>query len=266
MDWLFVKSLTRFCVALARTSLKSATADRAAFGLELTFMALNNFVFFVFWWALFLKVPNIRGQALADVADLFGVVSIGYGLHVVFAGGARELSRMIMDGEIDTYLTQPKPTLLAVLGSRSQASGVGDALSGAILIALFGHLSLSRVPFVVLAGLASAAVLTASVTMVSALAFWLGRVDALERQLFETLLSFSLYPERIFGVGLKFVLYTLVPAGFIGHMPARLISAPSLGAVAWTSAAAFGYLMLAGWLFRTGLRRYASSNHFGIHG
>jgi ABC-2 type transport system permease protein len=101
---------------------------------------------------------------------------------------------------------------------------------------------------------------------VSTLAFWIGRVDALERQLFEALLSFSLYPERIFGARIKFVLYTLLPAGFIGYMPARLISEPRLAVVCWLGAAAVGYLMLAGWLFRLGLRQYASGSRFGIHG
>jgi ABC-2 type transport system permease protein len=266
MDLLSLKALTRFATTLTRTSLRAAVAQPGAFALELCFMALNNLVFFVFWWALFLKVPHIHGQGLAEVADLFGIVAIGYGLHVVFAGGARDLSRMILDGEIDPYLTQPKPVLLALLGSRSQASGIGDALSGLLLLAGFGHLSWSRVPVILLASVASAAVLTATVTAVAALGFWLGQIDSIERQFFEALLNFSLYPERIFGARLKWLLYTLLPAGFIGYLPAQLLVRPQLSVAAALSLAACLSLWLAAWLFRRGLRHYASGSRFGTHG
>src|SRR5262249_4910729 len=41
-----------FVGALATTNLKAALALRGSFLLQAVFMALNNFSFFVFWWAL----------------------------------------------------------------------------------------------------------------------------------------------------------------------------------------------------------------------
>ena len=45
------------------------------------------------------------------------------------------------------------------------------------------------------------------------LAFWLGRVDGLARQLWDLLVTFSLYPEPLFGGALRLALFTVLPAG-----------------------------------------------------
>ena len=45
-------------------------------------------------------------------------MAAGFGLGVAFAGGASELGRYVEQGELDTFLTQPKSPLLHALGSR----------------------------------------------------------------------------------------------------------------------------------------------------
>lgn len=266
MDTLTYKANRRYLAALVRTSLRSAVALRGAFFIELTFMALNNLVFFSFWWALFRRVPTIRGHRLSDVAMLYGIVAVAYGLQVVFAGGAREIGRLVIEGELDPYLTLPKPALVSVLGSHAQASGVGDILSGFGLIVCFGEISLSRIPLLLLVCVASALIYTASMTLFWCTTFWLGRVDALVRQLTEMLLCFSLYPERLFGGVMKGLLFTLIPAGYVGYLPVRTLETPAATTLLGLFGAAIGYACLAVWVFERGLRRYASGSRFGVHG
>ena len=50
--------------ALIATNLKAALALRGAFVVQVVFMALNNFTFFVFWWALMGRVTTLRGWQL----------------------------------------------------------------------------------------------------------------------------------------------------------------------------------------------------------
>ena len=76
------------------------------------FSTLNNGIFFTFWIVLLSRVPSIRGYELGDVAVLYGIVAVGHGLAVFFAGGLEQLARAIDDGELDSLLAQPKPTLL----------------------------------------------------------------------------------------------------------------------------------------------------------
>jgi ABC-2 type transport system permease protein len=98
------------------------------------------------------------------------------------------------------------------------------------------------------------------------LAFWLGRVETLARQMWELLITFSLYPEPLFGGMLRLVLFSLLPAGFVGYVPARLVEGPSSALVLLLAAAVAAYLAIAALVFDRGLRRYASGSRFGAFG
>ena len=75
-----------FASALLTTNLKAAAALRGAFVIQVVFMVLNNLTFFVFWWALMRRVPDLRGWRLGDIQVLFGIVAAGFGLTVTLAG------------------------------------------------------------------------------------------------------------------------------------------------------------------------------------
>lgn len=260
------RALASFCLALLKTSVASAMAQRGAFIMQVALMALNNAIFFSFWIVLFSRVPRIRDYGLPDIAVLYGIVAAGVGLAVTVGGGVRLLARTIHDGELDSLLAQPKPTLLYALGRQTLASGMGDVASGLVLVGLSGAVRLTAIPVIVLAVLASAVVFIASGVLFHSLAFWFGRIETAARQLFESLITFSLYPEPLFGGAMRLLLFTLVPAGFIGYLPARLVRAPSLLLVAELLAAAATYSTIAWWVFARGLRRYSSGSRFELIG
>jgi ABC-2 type transport system permease protein len=258
------RALLRFSGSLVATSFASSMAQRGAFLMQVGLMALNNAIFFTFWIVLFSRVSRIRGYALSDVAVLYGVVAVGVGLAVTIAGGAPLLARFIHEGELDSLLSQPKPTLVYALGRRTVASGLGDVASGIVMIALSGMVGLSRIPVVVVAVVASATICAASCVLFNSIAFWFGRVETAARQLFESLITFSLYPEPLFGGPMRLLLFTLVPAGFVGYLPARVVRSPSplLGVELAFAAAVYGY---AAWfIFNRGLRTYASGSRFAL--
>jgi len=122
------------------------------------------------------------------------------------------------------------------------------------------------VPIVLAVILASALVFVASGIVFFSLAFWLGRVETLARQLWELLITFSLYPEPLFGGMLRLALFTILPAGFVGYLPARVVHAPSLLHVSLLAVGAGTYLALAVLVFDRGLRRYASGSRFSTFG
>jgi len=86
------------------------------------------------------------------------------------------------------------------------------------------------------------------------------------RQLWELLITFSLYPEPLFGGMLRLALFTILPAGFVGYLPARIVHAPHALDVALLTIGAGVYLSLAVLIFDLGLRRYASGNRFSTFG
>lgn len=55
----------------------------------------------------------------------------------------------------------------------------------------------------------------------------IGFFTIVSRQLWDMLITFSLFPEPLFGGVVRLVLFTLLPAGFVAYVPARLMKAPT---------------------------------------
>jgi ABC-2 type transport system permease protein len=254
----------RFALALVGMNLKSSFALRGAFWLQAAFMVANNLLYFVFWWVFFDRFEEVRGWRVQDISALFGIVATGFGVAVVFAGGMRELSRCVMDGDLDGFLTLPKNPLLHVVGSRTFASGWGDMVSGVILIGISGKVTLETWPLAVIAVGCSTLVFVASGVIIHSLAFWLGRIEAIARQAWDFLITFSIYPRPLFAGFLKLLLFTVLPAGFIGYLPYELVREFDWTALAAAIGGALFYSVLALFVFAAGLRRYESGNRFGV--
>jgi ABC-2 type transport system permease protein len=212
------------------------------------------------------RVPRLRGYTLGDVAVLYGIVAIAHGLAAFVAGGIHSLARVIHDGELDALIAQPKPTLLYAAGLRSQPSGLGDIVSGLLMIGLSGRVTPLGIPVVIAAGIAGAAVLVSTAVLFHSAAFWLGRTESASRQLYEVTLMFSLYPDTLFTGPMRWILFTLIPAGFVGYLPAELIRAPGVMTAAAIVAGVAAYAVLAVGVFERGLHAYSSGSRFANFG
>jgi ABC-2 type transport system permease protein len=256
----------RFALALFSTSIKASLSLRGAFLLQLSFMALNNVLVLATWWILFDRFEHIRGYRMTDMLVMFGVAATGFGLSVVLFGGASELSRKIVDGDLDALLSQPKSVLLRALASRSTASGWGDIVSGIFMLCMSGQLTLQSIPAVLLAIALSAVVLTSSAVLMHSGAFWLGNVETAARTAHDFVIAFSLYPPTLFGPTLKLVLFTVLPAGLCAYLPVELVRSfhPTTALLAVAGAAA--HVAVSGYVFHRGLSRYESGSRIGVWG
>lgn len=253
----------RTAPAIVGTSLKATFALRRSFWLQAVFMLINNGAFFVFWVIFFHRFEEIRGWRLEDTAALFGIVAFGWGFSVVLFGGVHQLARAIVEGELDPLLVQPKSVLFQAITVRSNASGWGDAATGVVLVGILAAREPSLIPLAVLGALASTAIFTATGIFLQASAFWLGRTEVLARQVQEFVLNFSLYPANLFGGGLRLILFTAIPAGFAGYLPADLVRSPDPAAAAALAGGVLVYCLGAAALFELGLRSYTSGSRFG---
>lgn len=254
----------KFSLRLFTTNVKSTFAFRGAFFPQSGFMLLNNLIFFSVWLVFFRKFPELRGWKLGDVAALYGLVAAAFGGAMLLGGGVRNLGTKIIDGDLDTFLAQPKPVLLYVIGSYSFASGWGDVVSGIGLICFSGYADPAHLPLLVLLIAGSTVLFLASAVLINSLPFWLGNFESLGRQLLEFLVTFSVYPQVIFSGYFKVILFTLIPAGFIGYLPVEILRSFS-----WTELFAFlggvlFYSLLALFVFARGLRHYESGNRIGL--
>ncbi|HUF37871.1 MAG TPA: ABC-2 family transporter protein [Anaerolineales bacterium] len=250
----------RFLLALWKANLLSAMEYRVSFILQVLGMMLNNAAYFVFWFIFFERFESVRGWGLVDMFVLFGIVAASFGLGVFLFGNIRFLADMIAEGRMDYYLSLPRPVLLHSLASRSTISGLGDFIYGLISFALAGQYSPDAVLRFALGVVVGTTVLVAFLTIAQSLAFWIGSASMIAMQASNAIVTFSLYPLTLFDGTAKLILFTILPAAFIGSVPAEFVRAFSWEQLAQMSLAAVGLLALAIWVFQRGLRRYESGS------
>lgn len=244
----------------------AAMAYRAAFVLQVFGMLLNDVMLLFFWMILFSRFPTLNGWELHDVIILYALVAMGFGIATGVCGNAGRIADIIASGELDYYLSLPADPLTHVLVSRSSLPAWGDVLFGLLIYLVVAPDWWLRLPLFLLLGILSGTIFIAYSVLFGALAFWIGQSQNLAMQLRNALITFGLYPVDIFPGLVRVLLYTLIPAAFVGSIPATLLTTfPWKGAFPWRQfgaliAMALGSTLLARWVFALGLRRYESGN------
>ena len=253
-----------FVLALWKTNLLSAMEYRVSFLTQVVGMMLNNALYFVFWIIFFARFEEINGWDLVDMLFLFGVVATGFGAGTYLFGNAIRLSSLIAEGQMDYYLSLPRPVLLHALASRSNASSAGDFTYGlfsfGVAIYFSGSFSGLMLLRFALGCLAAIVVLISFLVLVQSLTFWIGNTELLRAHAFNAIVTFSLYPITLFDGTAKLLLFTLIPAAFIGALPAEFVRRFDLLQLVQICAGGAIFLLLAVFVFYRGLRRYESGN------
>jgi ABC-2 type transport system permease protein len=244
----------------------SAMAYRGAFILQVVGMVLNDAMLLFFWWILFNRLPTLQGWDLAGVMTLYGVVAFGFGMATVVCGNAFLVARVIVSGDLDYYLALPADPLVHVLISRMSLSAWGDVLFGLAVFLVAAPGRWGSLPLFLLLGLIAGLIFVAFSVLVGSLAFWAGNADNLATQAVNALVTFGLYLVEIFPGVVRILLYTLIPAAFVGSVPAGLLSEFDWGQMALLVAFTAGIALAARWVFFRGLRRYESGNLVTVRG
>jgi ABC-2 type transport system permease protein len=253
--------------ACARFNLAAAMEYRGAFVAQCLGMMLNDAFLLIFWAIYFDSFPSVEGWGLRDLLVLWGIVATSFGIGVTIFGNCVRLATLIVQGQLDYFLPMPKNVLLHSLVSRMSLSGWGD-LSFGLVALLVAAVTADPwfLPLALVLVLLSAAIFIAFGVLVNSLAFFIGNAEAAAMQTREAVTNFSLYPAPIFRGWVRLMLLTALPAGFMGHVPVKILrdfDAGWLGLLAlfacfsWAAALA---------VFRRGLRRYESGNLIVLRG
>lgn len=253
-----------FYFYLLRTSMKASISLRWNFLFEMALMLFNNLIFFSMWWIFFTQFNDIGGWQFRDMAALMAIATGAYGLRQICFGGVKTLARDIISGGLDPFMTQPKNLLIHIVGSRSMPKGWGHLFTSIMFIFLTGLTDPYTIGMIVV-GILCGCIVFASMSIIShSLAFWLGPVETLAQKYCDSLFLFALYPSNIYSDILRFMMFTVLPAGLISYLPVELVREFSwlkLGGIVggalllWTLAFAIFYL---------GLKRYESGNQVGV--
>ncbi len=191
---------------------------------------------------------------------LWAISSTSYGICFVLFGNVNNITRMIMNGELDTYLLQPKDPLVNMVCSKTILSALGDALYGVILFFIINGFNVQRFLLFLLFCITGALIIASILVTIHALSFYSGNTEGFAQMVMEFIISFSIYPEGIYNNALKTILYTVLPVAFIVYVPARVLAQFSMVHLASIFGVAVLWIIIAYAVFYRGLKRYESGN------
>lgn len=246
-----------------KLNLSAAMEYRISFFTQAIGMMLSNASFIFFWWIVYKQMDVIGGYTFRDVMILWSLASSTFGLSQVVFGNSRGLGNMIANGELDVYLLQPKNVFVNVLCSRSTFSAWGDLAYGFILFLGINGFDIFKLllftTFVIMGGL----VVMSSLVFAESLTFFIGNSNLIARQVMEFLITFMIYPEGIYRKYVRWIIYTIIPAGFVVFIPSRIINVFSWKSLLLVLFVDIIYVFLAYTFFQKGLKRYESGNLMG---
>lgn len=244
-----------------RLNLASALEYRASFFIQAFGMFFSNSAFIFFWWIAFAQMgDSIGGYTFQDVMFIWAATSAAFGFsHVLFAN-VNSLSRLIITGELDIFILQPCNLLVNVLCAKTSLGAYGDLLYGFVLMAFSQGADLAAWGWFLVAMVIGGCLMCAVTLCANVLTFYLGDASLIGSMVSEFMVNFSIYPETIYGPAMRAVMYTVIPAGFIVHVPLRLARHFDPWLACGLLAAACAYFAFAAWFFYRGIRRYESGN------
>lgn len=250
--------------------LRSQASFRTSFLADVLGQVLMVGVEFLELWVILSQVGVFGGMTLVQVAVVYGLGALAFGIADLLFGEVDGLSAMIRSGKLETLLVRPVPMLLQISSLDLSLRRIGRILVG--LAMYVGALVASGfVPtpalllLAVLAPLAGAAIFTALFTMAGAMQFWL-----LDGREFANAFTYggnyvATTPGAVFATPLRAFFTVVVPVTLVAYAPTlALLGLPGPPLIpAWAGwlglpVAVLAWI-LAGLLWRAGVRRYTGA-------
>jgi ABC-2 type transport system permease protein len=249
-----------------RFNLKAHLEYRAAFLSQMIAMILNDCVWLAFWTTFFARFPIIHGWGASDVVTLWAICAAGLGIGETVFGNSGRLAQLIAQGELDSWLLYPRSLLSHLILGKMNASALGDALFGYGVYIGFVHPDAPHMVLFAALTLSVAVVFVGLNILSGSLSFIMGNAQPLADQWRFAMVNFSTYPASLFDGPVRFILYTLVPAGFVSYLPIEALRTFSLTNAALSLLGSLAFALVSVVVFYEGLKRYESGNLMSMKG
>ncbi len=214
------------------------------------------------------KSPEIAGWTRPQLLFILGFSMVPISLFHCLCGNLYQLSNTyIIQGNLDRVLLRPYPSFLQICFDRIAIEDLSGAVLGILVMAGaaaqlpsfdygIGHLAL-----LVLLIASAFGVVVAVFMAFAASGFWFEDRVGMVPPVYN-LMELGRWPTPIYHPALQWLITAVVPFAFVAFYPASLFvtSDGSLPGIALaTPAVALISLLLANWMWRTGIRRYSST-------
>ncbi len=254
-----VKNQIKVIFLYVKYNIMKQMTNKITFITNIIFMILNNASFIIQWVILFSIKSEIGGYTIREVILLWGGAASVYGLSHILFNKSYELSDLIINGKLDTFLVQPKNVFLSVITSDTSISAIGDLIYGYICLALYGITIKNFILFTIFT-ITGGVILTAFASILGSISFWLVKGDIFADALTNIMVNFATYPGTIFKNSIRLLLYTIVPVGISNYLPVEIILNFNLWKFVYIIVFTVIITILAFLVFNKGLKRYSSTN------
>ena len=219
---------------------------------------------------LFGRIDALAGWTALEVALLFGLSGVAFGVGDLFVSQVEYASRHIRAGTFDRFLLRPLSPLLQLSAGEFALRRAGRIVQPAVVLGIaLGGAGISWTParlvMVPLAIVSGSVVFGAVWVLTSSVAFW-----TVETQEFGNAFTYggnhlTQYPIDVLGPWLRRLVTFAVPLAFVAYFPAAyLLGKPDpLGAPSEVAFAAplvaLALVLVARAVWRTALRHYRST-------
>ena len=256
---------------IAAMWIRSTMAYRVSFVMT----TIGNFVAtgldFLAIMLMFSRIDRLGGYSLPEVAFLYGLSAVAFGIADLVVGSMDRLGRRVRDGTLDTLLVRPAPVLAQVAADRFALRRLGRITQGLLVLgyaltALDGvHWTVLKVLLMPVMVVSGGAIFCA--VFVGGAAFQFVARDASEVQNAFTYGGTTLlqYPPGLFAQDLVRGVTFVLPLAFVNWLPALYVLGRPypLDLPQWVAflppLVAAGCCALAGLAWRAGLRSYRST-------
>lgn len=253
-------------VAYTRANIRAQMEYPGAFLSQVIAMIINDGAWVMFWVFFFSRFRVLHGWGLPDVISLWSVTAAGFGIANAIMGNSLQLAPLIIQGELDVWLSHPRAVLPHMLLGRSVPSAWGDAVFGYAAYVFFVRPDLARMVLFIILTFGTALVFVGLGILAGSLSFFIGNASSLADEWRNAVVMFSTYPPALFQGAVKWLLFSVIPAGFVSYMPVEALRSLSLMYASGALLGALGILAVSAAVFHCGLRRYESGNLISFNG
>lgn len=247
-----------------RVNWRSGLEYRANFLFEGA-LSIGEVAMYLFYWNLFFEISGgIPGVTFAQMAALVAFNHVIYaGADTLMGNHVWQAVETIVEGHLDVFLAQPKSTVFQLFFSGARPLRALQIVVGTALYFSFVPFTAQSVALFVFGFLAGTSIFSSWVIVMHSLTFHLGNAVVVYK-LLSVILHFAKKPANIFSLGVRLVLYTVIPAAYVGTVQAQQAFTPTVEWMLGLTAIAIASPFIAVYLFNIGLRKYESGNLIGV--
>jgi ABC-2 type transport system permease protein len=174
---------------------------------------------------IFTAVDRLAGWSAAEVALLFGLSGVAFGLADLFVSPVEMAARHIKAGSFDQFLVRPAGALWQLLATEFALRRLGRSVQPLVVLAValrlvdvaWGPAEVVLVPLTVACG---AVIYGAIWVITSSLAFWTVETQEVGSSFTYGGDALTSYPFDVLGTWLRRLVTFVVPLGSIAYLPA----------------------------------------------